>query len=425
MKKGIWSCLAIVIIFIPCQGQNLINAFPNLTFRAPLDLRDPDDGTNRLFVVGEEGLIWVFDNDPNVATKSEFLDIRDRVAIRPDNPGCGLLAMTFHPDFASNGRLFVAYCSGDVLQEDDTSPIISRLSEFRVSDFDANVADPGSEIILLELEQPNPIHNVGGIEFGPDGYLYVGSADGGPASDPGGHGQNPGDLLGALLRLDVDDAAGNLPPDCGTGDNYAVPADNPFVGSSECGEIFAYGLRNPWRFSFDATGRLWVGDTGDSNFEEVNWVTSGKNYGWNTMEGDYCFPPDLANPPPGTCDATGLVLPMYTYDHSAPGAVALIGGFVYDGPGCSAFQGQYLYADAGQNDIWALPFDGISIDGEGATEIINAYNDPEDLDGTLFESLVAFGKDHTGQVYVMEHVWGVCDCDRDRGKILIFDCANE
>jgi len=423
MKNQFWLLLALILTATSSQAQNLINAFPNLTFRAPIDLRDPNDGTNRLFVVGEEGLIWVFDNNETTTTKSVFLDIRDRVNIRPDNPGCGLLAMSLHPDFANNGRFFVTYCTGDVLLEDDTEPLYSRLSEFTVSSTDINVADPTSEIVLLEIEEPNPIHNVGDIKFGPDGYLYVGSADGGPASDPDGHGQNPGDLLGTILRLDVDNTVGNLPPDCGTGGNYLVPADNPFVSSSECDEIYAYGLRNPWRFSFDSTGRIWVGDTGDSNFEEVDWINSGKNYGWKTMEGEYCFPPDLGNPPPGSCDTTGLVRPKYTYDHSAPGSVAIIGGLVYDGPGCSAFQGLYLYADAGQNDIWALPFNSTSVIGGGATEIIDAYNDPDDVDGTLFESLVAFGQDHTGEVFVMEHVWSVCN--RDKGKILKFDCTGQ
>ena len=250
-------------------GIALRPAFPNLQLERLTNLVQPDDGTNRIFVTEQWGRIRVFPNEPTVEHASMFLDIQGRSRGGANEEG--LLGLAFSPDFAENGHFFVYYSAID--------PRRSVLSRFTVSDNDPNLADVFSEIVVLEVEQPYSNHNGGQIEFGPDGYLYVALGDGGLASDPMGNGQNTGTLLGSILRLDVS----GLSPDAG----YAIPPDNPFVGVPGArGEIWAYGLRNPWRFSFDSeTGLMWAADVGQNSYEEIDVVKRGGNYGWNIMEG--------------------------------------------------------------------------------------------------------------------------------------------
>lgn len=348
-------------------------AFPNLTFSQPIDLQQPDDGTGRLFVAEKRGIIYVFDNDSAVDEQSVFLDIRDRV----DDSGFeeGLLGFAFHPDFITNGYLYVNYTTS----EPEERTVISR---FEVGP-NAGEADPASEEEILSFEQPYDNHNGGQLAFGPDGYLYIAVGDGGAGGDPHEHGQDRGTLLGTLLRIDVDNAE--------NGNSYAIPPNNPFAGNDEGyrEEIFAYGLRNPWRFSFDADdGTLWTGDVGQDRYEEINIIEAGGNYGWNIMEGNHCFDP------PDDCDRTGLEMPVWEYDHSQ-GDVSVTGGFIYRGSELADLRGLYIYADFASGRIWALD--------------ITDTNNP---DNTLLLqadfSISSFGTDLDNELYI---------CGFDNGNI--------
>jgi glucose/arabinose dehydrogenase len=305
------------------------NAFPGLKFNRPLCLQNAGDGSSRVFVVEQDGRIYVIENNPVV--KSElFLDISDRI----DNSGneMGLLGLAFHPDFKKNGLFFVNYTNS-------TSTVISK---FKIDPVNPNKADPSSEEVILTFTQPYSNHNGGQLAFGPDdGYLYIGVGDGGSEGDPKGNGQDCNTLLGKILRIDINKKDPGL--------NYGIPPDNPFVNNSQGkkGEIFAYGLRNTWRFSFDPqSGRLWAGDVGQDKVEEIDLIAKGKNYGWNIMEGSLCY-----NPSSG-CNTSGLELPLYEYLH--PLGDAVIGGYVYGGQKLPLLYGAYLYADYGTGLIWGL-----------------------------------------------------------------------
>lgn len=339
-------------------------AFPELSFTNPVDLQHPGDGTDRLFVVEQQGIIYVFENDASVADKSLFLDITDRV----DNTGNeeGLLGLAFHPDYENNGYFFVNYTANN--------PDRTVISRFEVSTNNADQADVASETIILTYEQPFSNHNGGQIAFGPDGYLYIASGDGGSGGDPQGNGQNRATLLGNILRIDVDNTSGN--------NNYAIPPDNPFVNNNQGyrEEIFAYGLRNPWRFSFDpATGRLLAGDVGQADLEEIDIIESGGNFGWNVMEGTQCYQND-------NCDTSGLILPVWEYAHSQ-GNASITGGFVYRGPTLNNLTGLYIYADFASGRIWSL--DISDIDNPENTEL---------LDTDLLIS--SFGVDDVNELYI-------------------------
>lgn len=322
-------------------------AFPSLTFTRPVDFQHAGDNSNRVFVVEQRGVISVFENNTSASATSEFLVIESKV----DDSGNeeGLLGLAFHPEYASNGYFYVNYTA-----ENPNRTVISR---FTVSSADPNKADPGSELVLLEYDQPYSNHNGGQISFGPDGYLYIAVGDGGSGGDPQGNGQNRKTLLGSILRIDVNQTEGST--------NYSIPADNPFANNSEGfrEEIYAYGLRNPWRFSFDsANGQLWVGDVGQNKYEEIDIVKNGGNYGWNTMEGVHCFKP-------ADCDMTGLELPVWEYDHSQ-GDISVTGGFVYRGSAIEELVGLYIYADYVSGRIWSL--DNSDPANPKNTELLNA-----------------------------------------------------
>ena len=305
-------------------------AFPNLSFNNPLDLQHPGDGSGRLFVVEQGGLIKVFENDAAASDASVFLDIQNQIATGGER---GLLGLTFHPNFESNGFFYVNYTA--------PNPLRTVISRFKVPLNNGDQADASSETIILTYDQPFGNHNGGQIRFGPDGYLYIAAGDGGGGGDPQGNAQNRSTLLGNILRIDVDDS--------GNGNNYAIPADNPFFENDQGyrEEIFAYGLRNPFRFSFDSeTGDLWAGDVGQNEFEEIDIIENGNNYGWNITEGNECY---NAN----TCDRSGLTAPVFAYDHSNNDR-SVTGGFVYRGEQLDGLSGYYIYADFISGRIWAL-----------------------------------------------------------------------
>ena len=327
----------------------------------PVYITPAGDRSDRLFVVEQDGRIRIIRNGRLLA--QPFLDIRSRVVAGGE---LGLLSVAFHPRFAGNGRFFVNYTT------DRGGRLRTVIAEYRVAAPGSDVADP-DERILLEIDQPFRNHNGGLNLFGPDGMLYIGMGDGGSGGDPMNNGQRLDTLLGKLLRIDVDGAA-----------PYAIPPDNPFVNRAGArGEIWAYGLRNPWRFSFDrATGRLFLADVGQNQWEEINIIERGGNYGWRTMEGAHCF-----NPSTG-CDRTGLALPIAEYDHEQ--GCSVTGGYVYRGSRIRALVGRYLFADYCSGRIWVLADAG----GNRWAMAVALTTDFR---------ITSFGEDQTGELYVVDH----------------------
>ena len=268
----------------------------------PLLLISPPGDTDRFFVIEQPGRIRLLKRGDAPSAHTNFMDITDRVVgIGGIGDERGLLGLAFHPDYQNNGLFYVNYINTS------GNTVVSRFVRT-----DADHGNPTTERSVISISQPQSNHNGGWISFGPDGFLYIGTGDGGGANDAGtghgscGNGQDTDNLLGAMLRLDVDFLPGSGASECGGG-LYQVPADNPFVGVSGCDEIWAYGLRNPWRFSFDpATGWLWLGDVGQNAYEEIDIIENGTNYGWNIMEGNHCYPSD-------PCNMTGLELPIWEY----------------------------------------------------------------------------------------------------------------
>lgn len=334
-------------------------------FNHPVDLQQPADGSGRFFVVEQPGTIRIIQN--GVVLAPPFLNITSKV----DSSGTemGLLGLAFTPGFAQNHRFFVHY------DRSIGGQIQSVIAEYQVSASDANQADPASERILLTVNQPFTNHKGGQLAFGSDGFLYIGLGDGGSEGDPLGNGQNLQTLLGKMLRIDVNAT--------GPGTQYSVPPDNPFVSGGGLPEIWAYGLRNPWRFSFDrANGNLFAADVGGDRIEEVNLITRGGNFGWNITEGTLCF-----NPASG-CNETGLILPIAEYDHSEGNAI--IGGYVYHGTSVPALQHAYIFGDLGTGKIWILT--------QGSAETFNRT-----LLLTTGRTLSSFGQDQAGEVYVVDY----------------------
>jgi glucose/arabinose dehydrogenase len=329
----------------------------------PVDMQQANDGSGRLFVVEKVGAIVIVQN--GAIMSSPFLNISDKVDSEPSE--MGLLGLAFHPKFTQNRRFFVHY------DRNVNGQIQSVIAEYTVLAADANVADPGSERILLTVNQPFENHKGGQLAFGPDGFLYISLGDGGNEGDPLGNGQNVQTLLGKILRINVDAT--------GPGTQYAIPPDNPFVSGNGLPEIWAFGLRNPWRMSFDrGSGRLFAGDVGGSRFEEVDIIQRGLNYGWNIMEGAHCF-----NPPSG-CTMSGLTLPIAEYDHSE--GEAIIGGYVYQGSAIPALRQAYIFGDLSSGKIWILR------EGPPGTWTRTQLT-------TVDEQITSFGQDQAGEVYVV------------------------
>lgn len=362
----LFLCLLITSEISFCQ-ISIINAFPNLHFNRPVFLTHSGDGSNRIFVVEQSGKIVVFEIDPNVESAEIFLDIRDRVNDSANE--MGLLGLAFHPDFTQNGFLYVNYTTGNFTQR---RTVIARYS---VRPDNPNQADPNSEFIILEVGQPFTNHNGGMIQFGSDGYLYIGMGDGGSGGDPFNNGQNRATLLGAILRIDVDN-----PTD---GRNYGIPVDNPFAGNNQGfrEEIWAYGLRNPWRFSFDfETNQLWAADVGQDSWEEVDLIEKGQNYGWRIMEGFHCFNPQ-------NCSSAGLTLPIVEYGHNL--GCSITGGYIYRGTQATELTGAYIYGDFCSGRIWLLRY------GNGAV-----LADSLLIDTNL--NISSFGIDENNELYIVD-----------------------
>lgn len=340
-------------------------AFPNLKFPFPVDVKNAGDGSGRIFVVNQNGYIHVFPNRRDVKDAKIFLDVSDRVAREHFEEG--LLAVEFHPKFRDNGEFFVYY---------SIQPLATRLSRFRLSKDDPGRGDPGSEEILLQVPQPYWNHNSGSLEFGPDGYLYVGFGDGGAANDPYDHGQNPDTLLGSIIRIDVDRQE--------SGKKYGIPPDNPFVGRKDVlPETWALGIRNPWKLCFDReSGTLWFADVGQNSWEEVNIVRRGGNYGWNVREGRYPFDQEAK------LFAGEFVDPVWSYDHSEGRSIT--GGVVYRGKSLPEIYGWYLCADWLSGNIWGLEYDGQRV-----------VQSPRLVPGRYL--VAAFGEDEEGEVYFAAH----------------------
>ena len=348
----------------PPKTQSQITLTPFVSgFTSPVDLENAGDGSNRLFVVEQAGAIRVIQNGGLLPTP--FLDITAKVTSGGET---GLLGVTFHPSFTQNPKFYVNYTRTLAGQ------LQSVIAEYQVPAGSPNQADPNSERILLTVDQPFPNHKAGQLAFGADGMLYFGLGDGGSGGDPLGNGQNTNVLLGKMLRIDVDHAS--------TGKQYAVPADNPFVTSGGLPEIWAYGLRNPWRFSFDVpTGRLFVADVGQDAYEEVDIITKGANYGWNVMEGTHCYSPATG------CNMTGLTLPIIDYAHSE--GVTIIGGYVYRGTLLTGYQGEYIFGDFSNGKIWSLTQSG------------SAWT--KTLLLTTGRPISSFGRDEAGELYAVDY----------------------
>ncbi|MCB9727611.1 MAG: PQQ-dependent sugar dehydrogenase [Deltaproteobacteria bacterium] len=342
-------------------------------FVSPIELTHAGDGSGRIFVVERAGRIRVFDGSPGASQVQTFLDISDRVY---DQFEGGLLGLAFHPDYSQNGEFYVDYTRKFPVagKPDQTRTVISR---FRVSDDDPDQAAPTEEI-LLTIDQFADNHNGGKVAFGPDGYLYIGMGDGGGSGDPQKTGQDTTSLLGAVLRIDVDHP--------GEVTAYGIPPDNPFADATDGSrpEIYAWGLRNPWRFSFDRlTGALWLADVGQVTFEEVDIIEKGHNYGWSLMEAYACYPPS----DPQLCDpeALGLTLPVVAYDHTV--GISITGGYVYRGQSAPSLYGAYLYADYSSKRFFAWK------KGEEPP--------PESAMALTPTNIASFGEDEAGEVYLL------------------------
>ena len=329
----------VFVIFI-CMGTitnaqfTLQNAFPNLSFSDPVFVTHSNDGTNRIFVIEQAGRIKVFPNSQSVSSAKEFLNITDRV-----NSGgeMGLLGLAFHPDYQTNGYFYVNYTY------DSGNDLYTKIARYQVTS-NPDSADKNSEFQVLTFYQPFGNHNGGWIGFGPnDGYLYIGTGDGGSGGDPQNNGQSINTLLGKILCIDVD---GGAP--------YSIPPTNPFFDSTGTvkREIYAWGLRNPWRCSFDpVTGQLWAGDVGQNAWEEIDIIENGKNYGWRCYEGTHPYNTSGCNYPE-------YIDPIWEYPHGAE--CSITGGYVYRGINVPELTGKYIYGDYCSRKIWALDYDGIN-----------------------------------------------------------------
>jgi glucose/arabinose dehydrogenase len=340
-------------------------------------------GDSRLFVTEKEGRIRIIDNGTLLATS--FLNITGRVTAGGGNAETGLLGLAFHPNYASNGYFYVNY----TFTHTASNSLRTRISRFRVTTANANVADPNSELVLLEFNQPAGNHNGGQLHFGADGYLYIASGDGGGSGDPSNYGQNNNVLLGKILRIDVDGTTGSG-PDCNVsgGANYRIPPGNPFANGSggTCDEIWATGLRNPWRFSFDRlTGDLWIADVGQNRFEEINFAPAnspgGENYGWRCYEGNSAFNTTGCQP------ASSYMAPVYAFGRSQ-GDCSVTGGYVYRGAAYPGLNGHYFYSDFCNKTIR-------SISGAPAETVVTVW-----ITSGGGSNPSTFGEDHNGELYI-------------------------
>lgn len=381
---------------------------PSLEDKRPVWMSEAPDGSGRMFIVYQPGIILIAKKGSDGADAKEFLNIEDRKPQAENENECGLLSLAFHPGFATNKLFYVYYNQknpGNQNSKPLNFPIRSVISEFKVSEADADQADLKSERIVLQVPQPFGNHKGGELAFGPDGYLYLGLGDGGSADDPFNSGQNVATLLAKIIRIDVNSRTTNAFGDRNRRLEYGIPRDNPFVNEPDMGdrgarkEIYALGLRNPWRFSFDrANGALWCGDVGQNLWEEIDLIVKGGNYGWNVREGAHPFKPGPA--------AAKYIDPVIEYPHQNslqkqamfPDhgiGVSVTGGYVYRGKKFPALDGIYLYADYGSGTFWGLRYDyaagKLTAHGLLLQQPNNVCSFAEDLDGEVY-ALMQDGK---------------------------------
>ena len=350
-------------------GVAVSQVFTGLSFTNPTVLRQAPGDDTRWFVGEKRGFIRVFANNPSSSSAEMFLDISADVNASGEG---GLLGFAFHPDFPITPEVFVSYTRSG-------APLVSYVSRFFSTD-NGQTLLAGSEEVILTVLQPQSNHNGGDIHFGPDGYLYISFGDGGGSGDPLGNGQDDTNLHGTIVRIDVDGAA-----------PYEIPPSNPNAlnatcaqgyGAAPCAEIFAWGLRNPWRMSFDTvTGKLWAGDVGQGAWEEIDVIEAGENYGWNVREGAHCFEPAVG------C-ATTFTDPITEYGRGD--GVSVTGGYVYRGSDVPDLVGWYVFGDFGSGNLFAIPEDS-------ATGVV-----PEILLDTSL-GIVTFGQDNAGELYLMDY----------------------
>ena len=333
--------------------------------RRPIILTHASDGSNQIYIASQWGQIYRMPNDPNVKEADVFADLSDRVMFKRKENEEGFLGLAFHPKFRDNGEFFVYYTT-------KAEPHTSIVSRFQSTD---GKADLDSEEQIMKIKQPFWNHNGGTIVFGPDGYLYIALGDGGAGNDPHNNGQNLQTLFASILRIDIDRKGDKIP--------YGIPADNPFLDYKGLArpEIWAYGLRNVWRMSFDhATNQLWAADVGQNLWEEINLIHRGGNYGWNIREGKHNFAPNATGP------RADLIEPIWEYDHETGRSIT--GGFVYRGSKVPALVGKYLYADYVSGRVWALDYDYESGKVRG-NHLITQGKMP----------IITFGEDEQGEAY--------------------------
>ena len=329
-------------VSIEPMAIRVVEAYPNLRIDRPIVLTGAGDGSGRLFIASQHGQIyWIDRNDTKADEANLFIDLSEQVTYKDRENEEGFLGLTFHPQFKENGHFFVYYTTSD-------RPHVSVLSRFTAKGEDHATADPSTEVELLEIQQPFWNHNGGTITFGPDGFLYVALGDGGKGNDPLQSGQDLGKLLGSILRIDVD----NTSP----GRAYAIPKDNPFTDTPDAWpEIYAYGVRNIWRMAFDPkTNDLWAADVGQNEWEEINIVEKGGNYGWSLREGAHSF---TLGGGPGADYQEGLIDPIVEYPHTDDWGKSVTGGAVYRGKKTPTLDGYYLYGDYVSGRLWALKYD--------------------------------------------------------------------
>jgi glucose/arabinose dehydrogenase len=344
----------------------LQHVFKNLSLDVIVYMTQAPDDDRYWYVVEKSGRVLRIENNPDATDAKVFIDISDRVDAGPSE--AGLLGMAFHPQFRTNGYVYLSYTGNE-------AGLKSYISRFKSLDSNESL-DTATEKRLLEVAQPYSNHNGGQIEFGPDGFLYIGLGDGGAGGDPKGNGQNVNTLLGSLLRIDVDH-----------GDPYAIPAENPFAKNKKGRpEIYAWGLRNPWRWTFDReTGRLWVADVGQDSWEEVNIIDKPGNYGWNSKEGSHCYKS-------AHCDNPNFIDPVIEYNHDE--GCSITGGYVYRGKQIPGLNGIYLYSDFCSGKLW-----GARQTGSGV------YQSFQLLDTNL--NVASFAQSNDGEIYLVHLRGGI------------------
>lgn len=382
-------CIAILMFFLFVKflhneiPQTMVIKLNSVAkkFLGPVAMDSPKDGSGRLFICEQSGKIKII-KDGKILNEP-FLNVNHKLdRMNKIYSEKGLLGIAFHPKYKTNGRFFIYYSAASKTPGSDHKSI---LAEYKVSS-DADIADPSSEKVILEVEQPESNHNGGQLVFGPDGFLYVGLGDGGGAGDEHGsigNGQNLNTVLGKILRLDIDISSGPA----GSKKAYGIPSDNPFVNNKNArSEIWAFGLRNPWRFSFDRkTGELFCADVGQNKWEEINIIEPGKNYGWRIMEGKHCYDPST------NCVQKDLIPPIAEYDHDV--GISITGGFVYRGKAIPSLVGKYVFGD------WKGKLFYLEKSAD-KWNIVNMVIEGK-KDNDIGSDINSFGEDEKGEIYIL------------------------